>query len=138
MNAWMFGLVFVALVLAGCNSHRQTPSTNSGLSGIAGSPGGETDLQATFIARFRQASEKKDLDQMLQLYCWDGVDAELRETVRGNVLDEFLKPVADLRIESPPPGKYGATNEGGVRWKPNLPVIAVLKVRFSPAPMGKD
>jgi hypothetical protein len=139
MYAWPFGLVLVALVLAGCNSHRQTPSTNSGLSGTAGAipSGGETDLQTTFIARFRQANEQKDLDQMLQLYCWDGVDAELRETVRGNVLDEFLQPVADLRIESPPPGKYGATNEGGVRWKPNLPVIAVIKVRFSAAPKGK-
>jgi hypothetical protein len=74
---------------------------------------------------------------MLQLYCWDGVDAELRETVRGNVHDQIAQPVAELRIESPPPGKYGPTNEGGVRWKPNLPVIAVLKVRFSPAPKGK-
>jgi hypothetical protein len=139
MNARMIGLMLVPLVLAGCNSHRKAPTTNTEQSGAAGAipSGGETDPQATFIARFRQASEKKDFDQMLQLYCWDGVDAELRETVRGNVQDEFLQPVADLRIDSPPTGKFGATNEGGVRWKPNLPVIAVLKVRFSPAPMRK-
>src|SRR6516164_7960452 len=111
------GLLLGVLILTACDSHRPTSATNSG---PAGTPretpsGGVTDPQATFIAAFRQASERKDIDQMLKLYCWDGVDSELRETIRGNVRDELLQSVADLKIEAPSPGKFGPTVEGGVR-----------------------
>ncbi|MFL5339272.1 MAG: hypothetical protein ACJ8F7_03815 [Gemmataceae bacterium] len=123
--------------LAGCDFHR-TATTQTEPSGTPSAnptrPAG--DPQAAFIAAFRQACARKDVDQMLQLYCWDGVDSELRETIRGNVTDEFRQPLTDVKIEPPPPGKYGPTVEGGIRWKPNLPVVAVLKVRFAPPGPG--
>jgi hypothetical protein len=135
MNASKFGWFFLLVELMGCSARHEDATIHS--SPTPAAPGNTSspvaDPQAAFIAAYRQASERKDIGQMLQLYCWDGVDAELRETIRGHVQDELSQPVADVKIESPPPGKYGPTVEGGVRWKPNLPVVAVLKVRFSPS-----
>jgi hypothetical protein len=136
MNVRKAGWFLLALLLAGCKARHEDATTQSSttpaIPGKASSP--IADPQAAFIAAYRQASERKDIGQMLQLYCWDGVDADLRETIRGNVQDELSQSVADVKIEPPPPGKYGPTVEGGIRWKPNLPVVAVLKARFSPSP----
>ena len=68
---------------------------------------------------------------MLKLYCWDGVDAEMRE----NVQDELRQPIADIELAPVEPGKYAPRDEGGIRWKPNLNVVLELKVRYKkPSP----
>jgi hypothetical protein len=64
------------------------------------------------------------------------VDAQMRETVRENVQDELRQPIAEIEIVPVEPGKYGPRDEGGIRWKPNLNVVSVLKVRFTPPPPG--
>ena len=73
---------------------------------------------------------------MLKLYCWDGVDAQMRDTVRENVQDELRQPISDIEFVAVEPGKYGPRDEGGIRWKPNLNVVSVLKVRYTKPPAG--
>ena len=137
MNAWKTGFPLLIVALAGCDLHR-VATTHSELaqSSSTNPPQSAGDPQAAFLAAFRDASSRKDVDRMLQLYCLDGVDAELRETIRGNITDEFRQPLTDAKIEPPQPGKHGPTVEGGIRWKPNLPVVAVLKVRYAPPRPG--
>jgi hypothetical protein len=94
------------------------------------------DPKDAFMQAFRQASVNKDLEAMLQLYCFDGVDAEMRDVVRGNAKDELRQPVTDLQIVEAEPGKHGPTVEGGIRWRPSLPVVAVMKAQFAKAPPG--
>jgi hypothetical protein len=73
---------------------------------------------------------------MLKLYCWDGVDQEMRKTVQENIQDELSQPIADMEFVSVEPGKYGPRDEGGIRWKPNLNVALVLKIRYTKPPSG--
>lgn len=131
-------IVFLAAATAGCEP---PPAANKSAPGQAGAgapnvasqaaPAPAGDPQAAIMAAFRQASERSDMDQMLKLYCWDGVDNEMRETVRGNVQDELEQPVTDLEFVPVEPGKIGPTVEDGIRWKPNLPVVAMLRARYT-------
>jgi hypothetical protein len=131
--------ILLAAVFAGCAppsaASKATPSPQTGSSASAAvSP--EGDPQAVFLAAFREASERKNLEQMLKLYCWNGVDAQMRETVRENVQDELRQPIAGIEFVAVDPGKYGPRDEGGIRWKPNLNVVSVVKVRYTPPPPG--
>jgi hypothetical protein len=115
--------IFLAALLAGCApppaANNAAPSPQTG-SSVATQVSPARDPQAVFLAAFREASEHKDVQQMLKLYCWDGVDAEMRQTVRENVQDELRQPIADIEFVPVEPGKYGPRDEGGIRWKPNL------------------
>jgi len=132
-------IVFLAAATAGCapppvaNKPAPPPPAGAGAPSAAaqGTPAPAGNAQAAFLAAFRQASEARNIDQMLKLYCWDGVDNEMRETVRGNVQDELEQPVTDLEFVAVKPGEIGPTVEGGIRWKPNLPVVAMLQDRYS-------
>jgi len=130
--------ILLAALLAGCTpppaANNVAPSPQTGSSASASvSPAG--DPQGVFLAAFREASEHKDLQQMLKLYCWDGVDAQMRETVRENVQDELRQPIADIEFVPVERGKYGPRDEGGIRWKPNLNFVSLLKVRYTkPSP----
>lgn len=133
-------LILMALV-AGCSPPQSAKNAPSQSAAATSSSGAATvavgnDPQQTFLAAFREANAKKEVDAMLALYCWSGVDSETRETVRGNVQDELLQPVTDLKIVPAEPGKHDRTVEGGVRWRTNLPVAAVLKVQYAPAKPG--
>jgi hypothetical protein len=114
------------VVLAGC-----LPSS-------VGTGGGSADPGADLMAAFRQAHASKDIEAILDLFCFDGADAEMRETVRGNVGDELLCPIKEIRIEPTAPGTHGPTVEGGIHWRPSLEVIALMTVDYdtSAAPPG--
>lgn len=101
------------------------PSTNSADT----SP---TRAQEKLLAAYRAAHAKKDLGAMLALYCWDDVSEEMRETVRENVAAELRQPIADIKMQPAEPGQHGPKEEGGIRWRPSLPVTAVMEVRFHP------
>jgi hypothetical protein len=116
-------LVFPAcLVLSGC-----LPSTVGPGGATAG---GSSDPAADLIAAYRQAHDSRDVDAILALYCFDGADAEMRETVRGNVSDELLAPIKSIRIDPADPQAHGPRTEGGIRWRPSLEVIALMTVEY--------
>jgi hypothetical protein len=60
----------------------------------------------------------------------------MRKTVQENIQDELSQPIADMEFVSVEPGKYGPRDEGGIRWKPNLNVDVVLKVRYTKPSSG--
>jgi hypothetical protein len=86
--------------------------------------------QAGLIAAYRAAHDKKDVEAMLKLYCFDGVSDDMRQTIRENVEDELRHPIASVSIEPVAPGTHGPTVEGGVHWRPSLEVIAQLIANF--------
>jgi len=117
------GFAFLAcLLLCGC-----LPSTGGPAGGTAG---GSSDPEADLIAAYRQAHASQDVDAILALYCFDRVDAEMRETVRGNVSDELLAPIKSIRIEPADPQAHGPRAEGGIRWRPSLDVVALMTVEY--------
>src|SRR2546429_45822 len=122
--------IVLTVIFAGCapppGANRPASSPQAGAP-APGSVSPAGDPQGVFLAAFRAANEHKDVQQMLRLYCWDGIGAEMRETVRGNVQDELQQPIAEIEIVAVEPGKYGPRDEGGIRWKPNLKVVAELK-----------
>lgn len=139
MRLKSFPLLILLPVLAGCipgpAANSPAPSPQTGSAGpVRVAPA--ADPQAAFIAAFRLASEQKDVQQMLNLYCWDGVDAPMRETVRENVQDELRQSIEGVELVPVEAGKYGPRDEGGIRWKPNLTVVSLLKVRYAKQPGG--
>jgi hypothetical protein len=124
------------------HSEPRSDTKSDGVTSTAGSANQSTSVASNadpgkeLVAAFRRASEQKDLEAMLKLYCWDGVDAEMRETVRGNVEGELRQPVTELEIVPADPAQHGPRVEGGIRWRPSLPVVAVLKAKYAKAPPG--
>jgi hypothetical protein len=130
-------VVLLVLFAAGCGVSA-TPSASK----PAAVPGGgaatpsaapaaaaSADAEATFIAAFRQANEKKDVEGLLKLHCLDGHTAEQVELTRGELRDEItgtidvieIKPAADLpEVKS----------FGGVSLKANLKPVATLYVKY--------
>jgi hypothetical protein len=67
----------------------------------------------------------------MQLYCWDGVPGELRETIHGNLQDQVMQPITGMELTPADPQAFGETQSSGRRWRPNLPVTNMLVVQFS-------
>lgn len=110
------------LLLCGC---LPSPAGSAG-----GTAGGSGDPAADLVAAYRQAHSNQDIDAILALYCFDGADAEMRETIRGNVRDELLAPIKAIHIEPADPQAHGPRDEGGIRWRPSLDVIALMTVEY--------
>jgi hypothetical protein len=123
----------VAALCVGCGSETQPPAPANPRMPAA-QPA--ADLQADFVGAFRRASEQKDVEGILNLYCWESVPGDLKQTIRENVESEVRATLADVTVIAAEPGEYGPRQEGAVRWKPNLPVVAVLKAKFAPGSPG--
>ena len=128
--------IVLTAVLAGCSPTAASKPASSAQASSPSSASAAADPRTAFQVAYREASEHKDVQQMLKLYCWDGVDQEMRKTVQENIQDELSQPIADMEFVSVEPGKYGPRDEGGIRWKPNLNVDVVLKVRYTKPPSG--
>jgi hypothetical protein len=114
-----------------------TIGTPAGSATPAPSPATATGAaEARFIAAFRAAADKKDLEAMLRLYCWDGISAEWREVVAGNVRDELLQEVDTVQIVHAGDLRDSSV-EGGVHWKANLKPVARLHVTYKPGLQGR-
>lgn len=134
------GAISLLLVANGCEPPKKTASTNSQQSAAIPPDSTETtvgDPKAQFEAAFRKASEAKSVDAMLKLYCFDGADAQMQQTVRENVYDEMAAAPTNLEWLEADPAKHGPREEGGIRWKPSLPVVAILKVSYPRASPGQ-
>lgn len=125
--------LLAVLLIAGCD--QVGDANGSGASSSATSAG---DPAADFIAAYRAAHEAGDVDALLDLYCLDGVPADLQETIRGNLTDQLQQPLDDVRIEPIAEGHIGEKVEGGVRWRPNLAATGTCIATFSPPPGPQD
>lgn len=125
----------VAIANLGCEPPPKTGvGTSPAAAPAAPSAMSPEDAQAAFLASFRHASQSRDANAMLALYCLDGVDAEMQQTVRENIQDELAQTVADLEFLPADPARHGPRMEGSIRWKPNLPVVVLVKASYSAPP----
>jgi len=97
----------------------------------ATAPAASASAEGAFIAAYRQAHEKKDVEALLQLYCLDGVPSDMRDIMRGNIRDELKAPIDTIEI-IPSSDAQEVRNEGGVIWKSNLKPVATLNVTYQP------
>lgn len=135
MNVRAFVLLLPLLSVIGCDAPTAPAPAGTRVPQPPGPSTVVADAAADFSAAYQQASEKKDVEELMRLYCWDGVSAEMRETVRGNARDELLSTFE--RIEITPVADIPESSvEGGVTWKTNLKPAAEAKVTFKPGRPG--
>ena len=130
-----------ALMACGCEPPAKTsvPQVPPGAPAPAppppptGQPAAETpsnDPHAALVAAYRAAQARKDSRAILNLYCFDGVSDDMRQTVRENVEAELRYPIKSVSVTPVAPGTYGPTVEGGIHWRPSLEVVALMTVIF--------
>lgn len=87
------------------------------------------------VAAVRQALDRKDLDALMALHYWDGVDRITREFVRGELQRLIDSDVTSINVV---PRKYRGTLhhwQAFRTYEPNLPHAGYLEVSFA-APAG--
>lgn len=125
-------VVFVVLACAvGCGMGGGI-DTGDGESETGAASGG--DPEAAFLAAYRAAHEKKDVDALMALHCWDDVPADLRQTIRENMQDQVHSTVTEARIDPVAPGQVDERVEGTIRWRPNLPASGMFVATLEPEP----
>src|SRR5450759_4473973 len=55
--------------------------------------------EARFVTDVKKVTQKKDLQGMLAMVCWDQVDAKTRKMVEGHLKDVLKAPVKDAALE---------------------------------------
>jgi hypothetical protein len=115
--------ILATVLLFGCARAQSLPSANV--------------LGDEFITAFRQAHERRDLDAMSKLVCWDRVTPELRKLTEAHFKTSFDEKIVNLRLTTEHP--QGRTNQyvrNGVTYGFNLPVVAELVVEDAPLSKG--
>lgn len=55
--------------------------------------------EARFVTDVKKVVQKKDLQGLLAMVCWDQVDAKTRKMVEGHLKDVVKGPVKDVALE---------------------------------------
>ncbi len=147
MNNTQSTAAFIALVLAailagGCQpsaapaggqvatSGSSGPTAPPPPPGSGGSSSDANDPQAALVAAYRAAHERKDVEAIFKLYCFDGASDDVRVVTRENIEHELRYPIAAARLAPLPPGHSQVIQEGAVRLRPSLPEVAQLTVDY--------
>src|SRR5919108_481452 len=81
------------------------------------------------IDKFRQAHDRRDLQGMLDLFCWDGVTTELREVTEDAVKTSFDDKILTVKIISEhPKGRVSQYIKNGVTYGFNVPIEKELVI----------
>jgi hypothetical protein len=83
--------------------------------------------QSELIDGYRQAHDRRDLQAMLKLFCWDGVTPELRQMTEDGVKGMFEEKILRIKIaDEHPKGRMNQYIRNGVTYGLNLPVVKEL------------
>ena len=90
--------------------------------------------ESEFIQAYRQAHDRRDLQAMMKLYCWDRVTPEIRKLTEKHAKEDFDEKIGSIKIISEHP-KERLTQyiRNGVTYGLNLPAVKELVVE-TPAP----
>lgn len=93
---------------------------------------GRMDPQQRFLSQYQAAHAAKDIDRLLEFYCWEGVTPEYRRLVRVIVHTELDHPIASVLIEPLNSGDDFIRNEyAGDIYEPNLEPVCKLQVVYA-------
>lgn len=115
-------LLLPLLLLAACDSE-PAPPPSSNPSKPADAGGSE------FVKQYRAAHENKDLDALMKLVCWDGVEEPMREMYRSGWERDF--PLKIHSIELKPASFREIVSEytrNGKTYRPNLEVTGWISI----------
>lgn len=93
--------------------------------------------ESELVEAFRQAHDRRDMDAMLRLFCWDGVSQETRQITLDFLKQGFDEKIVSLKVTTERPKEALDTFvKGGVTYRYNLPVIAWLVEENPPLTRG--
>jgi hypothetical protein len=88
---------------------------------------------------YRRAHDRRDLEGMLALFCWDKVTPEIRKVTEEHVKDSFDDNILAVRITTEhPKGRVNQFLRNGVRYGFNLTVIKELVVESAVPNAGPE
>jgi hypothetical protein len=95
-------------------------------------PGSKNEL----VKRLEQAVRAKDKNAALELFCWDGVSGESKKRQEAPIQMLFDEREQGLELSSVKAGSLPASFPveqviDGVRYRPNLPVLGVVRVMLA-------
>jgi hypothetical protein len=134
-------LFLAALAVGGCEPSSSAPAGAGATSppsatapppppGASGNATDASDPQAALVSAYRAAHARQDVEAILKLYWLSGASDDTRAVTRENVEHELDHPIADIQIAPVPPGQPAVREEGGVRWRETLPVVALMTVNY--------
>jgi hypothetical protein len=82
------------------------------------------------INAYREAHKQKKIDAVLALYYWEGVDERIKKSVFNNHKRYLDYKIVEIKVSKAPLQEYKPFKLDGIRYKTNLEVTKVLKVRF--------
>jgi hypothetical protein len=93
------------------------------------SPTAAQPSQTELIEAFRQAHDRRNVQAMLNLFCWDGVTPELRKLTEDSVKTSFEDKIVSIKMTSEhPKGRMNEYIRNGMTYGFNLPVVMELVV----------
>ena len=109
------------------------------LLGSCSDDGGGTHPIATasspdqLVALYKQKHSEGDLEGLLALIHWDGVEDNVRGLIRGSLQNDIDHELLEARFESQPPSTRRLEyTRNGVVYRLNLRAVGGLVVRYSP------
>jgi hypothetical protein len=92
-----------------------------------------TNEEARLVAEARAAFKKHDVNRLMALYCWDGVQDATKAATREANLEAVKRTVIDVTLTDPDP-KWTVREwkRGDVTYVANLPLTKNLNVKFKP------
>ena len=94
-----------------------------------------TGLGAGFdvVKAYQDAHKRQNLEALLSLVWWEGVDAKTKDMLRRSFQDDLKQKLLRVSLEDPPAHSRPDTYTlDGVKYGINLKVVKRLKVEFAP------
>ncbi|MBI4853461.1 MAG: hypothetical protein HY819_16830 [Acidobacteria bacterium] len=90
------------------------------------------------IYDYKQAHSQKNIDAVLALYYWDGVDEKIKKSVFNNHKRYLDYKITSIRVAKAPLQEYNPFILEGKKYRTNLKVTKVLKVKFENTKTTKE
>ena len=92
-------------------------------------------LESEVIDAYRQAHDRRDLQAMGRLFCWDRVTPELKKVTEDGVKEMFEDKILSIRMtDEHPSGRMNQYIKNGLTYGLNLPVLRELVVETPSLP----
>jgi hypothetical protein len=102
-------------------------ATTTGASDVQAAAG----EQSRFLAAAEQAFEKKDVEALLALVCWDRVPDKFKESRKKQFTRDVSDATDDIALTDPDPNypDHEWKDKDGVSYRANLPIVKQLKIK---------
>ena len=87
--------------------------------------------QSRFLTAAKQAFEKKDVEALMALVCWDRVPDKFKESRKKQYTRDFGDASGDIALTDPDPNypDHEWKDKDGILYRANLPVVKQLKIK---------